>query len=90
MREDLFRGSVVGNFSVVHDDDAVSIIGHILHAVGDEQDRNASLVMKFLNLVENIIPALRIESRCRLIKDEDLRVHREYARDGYASLLPAG
>ena len=74
----------------VHDEDPVRGAGNILHTVRDKQDRVPARLVVAGNLGEQHIAALRVKARRRLVENEDVRIHRDYAGNRHAALLAAG
>ena len=84
------RRIVKTHLSMVHDNDPIHIPGHILHTVGDQDHCDPPLLLESFDLVQDLIPASGIQTRCRLIQDQHLRFHGKHACDGHTALLSAG
>jgi len=68
----------------------VGVLGDVLHAVGDEQHGGAGLLMVVLHFREDLISALGVEARRRLVQHEDAGLHGHDAGHGHTALLTAG
>ena len=71
-------------------DNFFRITCHIIHRMGNEQNRHRILLSESRNFPEKFIPSCRIQSRCRLIQYKKLRLHRKNPCDRHLSLLPSG
>ena len=86
-----FLGSIIKyRFSVVHNNKPFHIFRNVFHAVGHQNNGDSSHFMKFRDLIQDIIPALRVKTCCRLIQDQDLRIHGKHACNGHSFLLASG
>ena len=56
----------------------------------DENDRHVLVPVKRRELIEDLIPSLRVKTCRRLIEDQNLRLHRKHSGDRDASLLSTG
>ena len=83
------RGIVKDLLPVVHNHNPVNIAGHILHTVGDKENGKAVPAVQPLNLIQDLIPALGIQTGRRLIQYHHLRPHRKDSRYRHPSFLPA-
>ena len=71
---------------LAHHDDAIGSFRQIAHRVGHHHDREPVFVQR-RDEVEKILASSRIESRRRFVHHDDVRLHRQHARDGDAALL---
>ena len=68
-------------------------VGHVLHhvqAVRDEQVREAEALLEVVEEVQHLRLDRDVERRHRLVAHDELRVHRQSARDAHALTLAAG
>ena len=87
MFEHFSRGIVIHDASLVHHNNTVYVFRHILHTVGDNQHGVLLVLLVLLNLTENAVAALGVQSRGRLVEDQHLRLHGQHAGDSYPALL---
>ena len=86
-----FLGCPVKTYlSLVHNNQAIHISGHIFHTMGDQNDRDSSLFLKITDLIQNFIPASWVKSCRRLVQNQHFRIHSQYAGNGHTTLLTAG
>ena len=57
MLEDFFGSSVQGNGAVIHDDEAVHILGHQLHLMLYQNDRDSLFLIKPADDVKDLLGA---------------------------------
>ena len=81
---------VIQHLPFVENDDPAGIVRHILHAVRNQHNGNAGLLVQLFQHPQNVIPPLRIQTCSRFIQHQNLRVHRQDPGDRNPSLLPAG
>ena len=84
------RRIVIHDTALVHYNDAVHIFRHIFHAVGYQQDGKSSLCLQFFDLLQDLISSLGIQSGCRLVQDQYLRLHGQHAGYRHTTLLSTG
>ena len=84
------RSVIICNLSVVDYDQSLRIFRDIFHTVRYKDNGNSSYFMKLCDLIKDVIASFRIQTRCRFIKDQDLRVHRQNSGNGNSFLLSAG
>ena len=83
---DLVLRPQLGHPAEVHDADPVRDVPHDGQVVGDEDVRQAELVLQLLHQVDDLGLHRDVERRDRLVADEHLRVQRDAAGD--ADALP--
>ena len=86
----ILRGIVKYHFPMIHDDQALHIFGNVFHAVGNQNNGDSPHFVKCCNLIQDIIPALRVKTSSRLIQYQNLRVHGQNACNGHSLLLSSG
>ena len=89
MREYLSWFSVISDPAVIHNHQALCVKCHILHTVRYQYDRNMAFFLEDLQLIQDLIPSHGIQPGCRLIQDQDLRIHSQYASDRCPAFLSA-
>ena len=87
MGKDFARGAVVYWMSLIDHDCAIHVFSDVFHAVGDEDDCLAGLVVHFLYQSEDLVAACRVKPGCRFIENNDFRAHSYDSRDCRAALL---
>ena len=88
MIEDV-RRALLGDHALVHKDHAIRYVmreGHLMR----DHDHGHVFVGERLDDLEHLAGQLGVERGGRLIKAQDLGLHRQRARDRHALLLPAG
>ena len=58
--------------------------------MGNQNNRYLHLRLQLFNLVQNLVPPLRVKPRRRFVQNQHLRLHRQNARNRHAAFLPAG
>ena len=84
--EDLDGVTLLDELAGVHDADAIAHRADHAQVVGDQQDRRVRLVAQRSHEVEHLCLDSRIETRCRLVEHEQLRVAGECHGDDDALL----
>src|ERR1700737_479237 len=77
--------SLSDDLSVIDDGQSVAQPFRLIHVVGGEQHSPAGL-LEAANQVPELAPALGIESGCRLVQKQNLRI--AHQRGGYGQPLP--
>ena len=90
MTEHFLWRTVIHLLSVVHHNQPVRVPGHILHAVGYQDDGHAPLPVEMVYLVQDFIPSPWVQSRRGLIQDQHLRFHGQHPCNCHAALLSSG
>ena len=87
VREDLEDRALLGDDAILDDGDLVADVLDDLHLVRDDDDRQRELAVDVLDEFEDRARRLRVESTCRLVAEQDLRLTRKSAGDADALLL---
>ena len=90
MGKNLLRLIIKYSFSVIHNNEALHVFRNILHAVGNQNNGYPSHLMKLCDLIQDIIPALRVKPCCGLVQDQNLRVHGKNPCNSYSFFLASG
>ena len=90
MMEHLSGHIIIKHLSLIHHNNAVHISGHILHAVRYQDHRHAGFLPELCDLIQDLIPALRIQARRGLVQHKHLRLHCQNSCNGNSSLLSPG
>ena len=88
MVEDLARRTLFHNDAAVHKDDAVGDVAGKAHLVRHD-DHGHAIACQVAHDTQNVANQLGIERRRGLVKEHNMRVHRQGAGDGNALLLAA-
>ena len=83
------RVALLHDDALIHEQHAVADLARKAHLVGDDHAGHVVLRQRLDNL-EHLADHLRVEGAGRLVKEHDLRLHRQRAHDGKALLLAAG
>src|SRR5699024_4721320 len=83
------RSAAGDDDAVVHDDHGVRV-RRLLHIVRGEKEGHARLLPEGMQHIPHPPPRLRVETRRRLVEEEDGRTVYEPARDVGTPALPAG
>ena len=75
---------------VVHDQKPVDIRCNLLHRVADHDHRRALRCLISADVLQNTLAPCGVESCRRLIQNQNIRLHRNHARNRGSALLPAG
>ncbi len=86
----LVRIRDLDDFTQIHHGDTVRNVMHHEQIVGDEQIRDAQLVLQLLKHIDDLRLNRHIQRRNRLVADDELRVHRECPGNADALPLAAG
>lgn len=89
IREELFRGTLFGNFAFVEEDDTIGNVPSKGELMGNH-DHGHAMCGKILHDLEDLADHLGIESRRRLIEEHDVGIHDKRPGDGDPLLLTAG
>ena len=87
MLEKLLHGQIERHFPLAEDDEAACVARDLVHVVRDDDDRGGALLFQAQNKIENLLFAVRIKPRRRLVQNEYFRFHHDHARDRRAALL---
>ena len=84
------RGGVplLDDCSLVHENNAIGNVMRELHFVGDHDHRHA-VSSELLHYAQHFVHELGIQSRCYLVEQHQLGLHRQRPRDGHSLLLAA-
>ena len=86
---DLAGAAVLGDAPLVQDDDAVGYGQRLVLIVRDVDGGEAEPLLELADLGAHATPEPRVEIRKGLVKEENLRLQDERARNGDPLLLPA-
>ena len=75
---------------MVHHDDPVHILRHIIHTVGHKQYRHTGFSLHLLDQLQYLRSSLRIQSCSGLVQNQDLRLHSQHSCNGHSPLLSSG
>ena len=84
IREDLLGGGGLNDVTGVHNLHAVGHTGHHTHGVGDHHHTGTGFALEVAHQVQNLGLNGHVQSSCRLIGDEKLRVTRERHSDHHS------
>ena len=87
--ENFVRRSILEDVAAVHKDHTVGHVAGKAHLVRD-YDHGQTCLRQPLHNVQHLADHFGVKRGRRLVKEEDVRVHRQRPRDGDALLLPAG
>ena len=87
---DLVRRADLLDAALVHHHDPVGELERFLLVVGDEEARDAELVVQLAQPAAQLAAHARVERAERLVEQQHARLHRERARERDALALPAG
>ena len=90
MREDIQDVAGFDNLAQLHNRDAVTDFLDDRHFVRDQDDRDAQLLIDFLQQLENAGGRLRIQRAGRLVAQQHFRIVGQCPRNCDPLLLPAG
>ena len=90
LREDRVRVPLLDDVALVEHHHLVRDVPGETHFVGDDEHRDIGGVGDLAEDIEHVSDYLGVERGRDLVEEQDLRIHREGARDGDALLLPAG
>ena len=79
----------LNNFTVIHNENPVAHSQGFLLVVRDKDKSNAQTLLQFPQLILHICTQLQIQSRQRLIQQNDPRLINDCPRDGYTLALTA-
>src|SRR5690349_20929499 len=88
--EHLRCAALLDDASTLHDDDAIADEPHDMQIVADEEIAHAELRLQIREQIENDRLHGDVERRRRLVKNDEIRLERDRARDAHARLLAAG
>ena len=88
--EHLPRRALHGDCAVIHHDQAVGKLGDLLHVVRHHHDCGVLRALIASDVLQNLRGTQRVKTRCRLVEDQHLRLHRDHTRDCDPALLSAG
>ena len=77
------------HFSLIHYNQPVYKIGHVLHAVRYNDNSYISLSVKFCDELVDLIPSLGIQSCRRFVQDQHIRLHSQHTGNGHPPFLPS-
>ena len=75
---------------VIHDQKPVDIGRNFLHRVADHDHRCTLRCLIGADVLQNTLAPCGVESCCRLIQNQNIRLHRNHARNRSSAFLPAG
>jgi hypothetical protein len=82
-------GGVFEDHAFVEEDDPIGNFARETHLVRDHQHGDAA-VRQFAHHRQDFVDHFRVQRRSGLVKQQDLRVHRQRTRDRHPLLLAAG
>src|SRR3989337_2208966 len=85
--EHFSRLTIQNDFPVIHNDNAISIMGSQIQSMLNKYNRDSQFLVEFVNDFEYFSGAQRVEKRRRLIEHHYVGSHCEHAAYGYALLL---
>src|SRR5258706_2049207 len=89
-REDARRRTMLDDLAALHHGDAVADLGCDAQVVRDEQHRELQPLANLSKQIEDLSLDRDVESRQRLVGDEDVRLQRQRPREADALALAAG
>ena len=89
MREHLVARSGKKDLGARHHDNVITVNGHVLHTVADNDHRCPGLLAVITNGTKDHVTTARIKPRRRLVKHKHLRAHCNHTGDSHAALLSA-
>ncbi len=90
LRKDFSGRPVKYDSTVFHHDQPGGHAGDIFHAVRDHDYGNSACSVQRLDFAKDICRTLRIQTRCRLIQDQDCGAHGQDACNGDPAFLSTG
>ena len=82
--------SFLNQLSLLHHHDMVCVAPYDGQVVGDQQDGHAQLLLQVFQQFQYLLLDSDVECRCRLVRDQQVRLVGEGHGNHYALLLAAG
>ena len=88
LRENILGYTLSNDVSVVHYDYSVSM-SRLVHIVRDKNYRYAEILVQLFDSFHNFLSSVRVEHRSRLVHNDAVGAHSDYAGNGNTLLLTA-
>ena len=80
----VIRSAAFDDFTLFHHDHPICDIGHDTKIMGYKNNRHATRAAQIFDQLENLCLGRDIQRRCRLIRNQDVRLQRQRHRDHHA------